>query len=225
MPLQNRVTPFGTLEAVAARGAWTGNRGILHDEHQRIVVQWRSKAWITCRLQFKGVHRAVFSPHTWSELFFLDEATAFAAGHRPCACCRRERYVEFKNAWCAANRPLIGRPNPRVQRIDAILHRQRLTPDGGKRTWRARLSELPDGAFVVVDGNACLRWHGRVLPWSHRGYGAALHGVDAHALVEVLTPRSIVATFAIGLVPQVHLSASAGCGVRRAASQRPPGLA
>lgn len=94
MPLQNRVTPTGRLEAVPARGAWTGNRGIIHNERREVVAQWRSKAWITCLLSFRGRRRPVFSPHTWSELFFLDEATAFSAGHRPCAYCRRPRARE-----------------------------------------------------------------------------------------------------------------------------------
>jgi hypothetical protein len=85
MPFQNRVDPYGELHAVPTRGAWLGNRGILHDDAQRIVVPWRLKRWLICTLHFKDRHRAVFTPHRYSELFFLDEATAFAAGHRPCA--------------------------------------------------------------------------------------------------------------------------------------------
>ena len=95
MPLQNRVTPSGQLQAVSARGAWLGNRGILHDENKQIVAPWRHKAWVTCKLDFPGRHRAIFSPNNNSELFFLDEATAFSAGHRPCAECRKDRYNEF----------------------------------------------------------------------------------------------------------------------------------
>ncbi|MGH8280534.1 MAG: hypothetical protein ACRETQ_13380, partial [Gammaproteobacteria bacterium] len=121
MPLQNRVNPFGGLDAVSARGAWIGNRGIIHGDRKRIVAAWRSKAWITCELHFRGVHRRVFSPHTWTELFFLDEATAFAAGHRPCAYCRRPRYREFKRAWCAANMALLEMADPRASWIDAEL--------------------------------------------------------------------------------------------------------
>lgn len=208
MPLQNRVTPFGTLEAVAARGAWMGNRGILHDAHRRIVAQWRSKAWITCRLDWPGVHREVFSPHTWSELFFLDEATAFAAGHRPCAYCRRTRYREFKHAWCAANARLIAAPDPRIGVIDAELHRERLTRDGRKATWYTRFGALPDGAFIVLDGAAWLLWRGRIRPWSHTGYGAAKPALAAGTTVGVLTPASIVALFRTGFTPQVHPSAA-----------------
>ena len=99
MPLQNRVDPYGILHAVEARGAWMGNRGILHDDEKRLVVPWRLKRWITCVLIFKGRKRQVFTPHRYSELFFLDEATSFAAGHRPCAECQRERYNEFRAAW------------------------------------------------------------------------------------------------------------------------------
>jgi hypothetical protein len=96
MPLQNRVDPYGRLQAVGTRGAWMGNRGVLHDEAKKIVSAWRSKRWITCALEFRGRRREVFAPHRYSELFFLDEATSLAAGHRPCAECRRNRYKEFR---------------------------------------------------------------------------------------------------------------------------------
>ena len=108
MPLQNRVDPYGKLHAIAARGAWMGNRGILHDDEKRIVAPWRLKRWITCALTFRGRKRQVFAPHRYSELFFLDEATSFAAGHRPCAECRRERYNEFRAAWFEANQAAIS---------------------------------------------------------------------------------------------------------------------
>ncbi|TAN05705.1 MAG: hypothetical protein EPN38_10760 [Rhodanobacteraceae bacterium] len=203
--MQNRVTPSGGLEAVAARGAWLGNRGVIHDEHQVIVAQWRSKAWITCRLHYRGVRRAVFSPHTWSELFFLDEATAFAAGHRPCAYCRRARYRDFKRAWCAANRWLGLGDHPRVGLIDARLHAERVAGGGGKRAWPAACCELPAGTFVRWNGGPCLAWRGRLYPWSHWGYAEPLP-LPA-AVVEVLTPPSIVAVFRSGFRPQVHDSA------------------
>lgn len=206
MPLQNRVTPFGQLEAVAARGEWLGNRGIIHDD-KRVVAQWRIKAWITCRLHYKGVRRKVFSPHTWTELFFLDEATAFAAGHRPCAYCRRQRYDEFKRAWCAANPGLVHDPNPRVAEIDARLHAERVVRGGGKRIWQARFGSLPPGAFVALEGVACLLWRDKLFPWSHQGYAGARAPVDAEAQVDVLTPASIVAIFREGFRPQVHVSA------------------
>ncbi|HEX7326681.1 MAG TPA: hypothetical protein VF292_15230 [Rhodanobacteraceae bacterium] len=209
MPLQNRVNPWGGLDAVAARGAWLGNRGVLHDDQKRVVARWRTKAWITCELHFRGVHRAVFSPHTWSELFFLDEATAFAAGHRPCAYCRRPRFNEFKRAWCAANAERLESPTPRMAWIDAQLHAERVRRDGSKVTWMARLDQLPPGTFVALDGGACLVWQNRLWPWSHWGYGAALPLPRAGMRVAVLTPRSIAAVFARGFRPQVHPSACA----------------
>lgn len=209
MPLQNRVTPFGRLEAVAARGAWLGNRGIVHNDQKEIVAAWRSKAWITCRLHYRGVHRAVFSPHTWSELFFLDEATAFSAGHRPCAYCRRDRYNEFKRAWCSTNAGLAGTANPCVTRIDARLHVERVARGGGKATWREQLGHLPMGTFVVLDGAPCLLWRGRLYPWSHQGYGNPLVSFGPEEHVRVLTPQSIVAMFRNGFQPQVDASAYA----------------
>lgn len=209
MPLQNRVTPFGALEVTAARGDWLGNRGILHDERRRIVAQWRTKAWITCLLHYRGVRRKLFSPHTWTELFFLDEATAFAAGHRPCAYCRRERYNEFKRAWCNANRALIDAPDPHVAVIDARLHAERVAPDRGKQTYRERIGKLPDGTFIVQGGASWLLWHGAMFPWTHFGYGRPRPPPAPDTHVDVLTPRSIVALFRAGFRPQVHVSVRA----------------
>jgi len=205
MPLQNRVTPFGRLEAVSARGAWLGNRGILHNARKEIVAPWRSKAWITCRLHWPDVHRVVFSPHTWSELFFLDEATAFAAGHRPCAYCRRDRYNEFKQAWCAANAGLMEAP-PLATQIDARLHLERVARDGSKITYRERFGRLPFGTFIVLEGVACLIWRGKLFPWSHWGYGQRRQVLASTQQVSVLTPASIVAMFRQGFEPQVDES-------------------
>ena len=204
MPLQNRVTPFGQLEAVAARDAWLGNRGIIHNDARQIVAQWRSKAWITCRLHYQNVHRQVFSPHTWTELFFLDEATAFAAGHRPCAYCRRERYNEFKRAWCAANNAGHNLP---ATAIDARLHAERVAPGGGKRIWHARFGDLPAGTFIVLDSAPCLLWRSRLFAWSHTGYTLLQELPAPDTRVGVLTPASVVATFRTGFQPQVHPSA------------------
>lgn len=207
MPLQNRVNPFGGLDAVSARGAWLGNRGIIHNERREIVAQWRTKAWITCELHYRGVRRRVFSPRTWSELFFLDEATAFAAGHRPCAYCRRERYNEFKHAWCAANAGLLDEPDPRVGVIDARLHAERVDRQGRKVTYAARFGDLPPGTFIALDDAACLIWRGRLFPWSHHGYGSSQPALRSSTRVEVLTPGSIVAMFREGFEPQIHESA------------------
>src|SRR5690606_20009325 len=119
-PLQNRVDPWGRLNAVRARGTLMGNRGILHDDAGRIVRPWKGKAWIACALHWKDWQRTPFTPGTWSELFFLDEATAFAAGHRPCKLCRRVRHLEFKRAWLAANRELVDSDEPPISAIDAV---------------------------------------------------------------------------------------------------------
>src|SRR5687768_5370122 len=120
-----------------------GNRGVLHDASRQIVRPWRSKAWILCRLQFKGRRRAVFTPGRYSELFFLDEATAYAAGHRPCAECNRERFNAFKRAWLAGNSDLAVPPDPKAGDIDRVLHSERIS-----RNQQARLHGLPDGVMV-----------------------------------------------------------------------------
>jgi hypothetical protein len=186
MPLQNRVDPYGALHAVAARGAWIGNRGVLHDERRRIVKPWRLERWIVCRLEFKGRHRVVFTPGRWTELFFLDEATAFAAGHRPCAECRRDAYEAFRAAWAG---PGTASP-PSAPQIDAILHHERLAPDGGKRSYEAELDALPDGTMVEHAGAPHLLWRGRLRPWRFDGYGAARSVVRGRVMV--LTPASTV---------------------------------
>lgn len=208
MPLQNRVTPFGALQATPARGAWMGNRGILHDVQQHIVAPWRHKAWVTCRLHYKGRHREVFTPRNYSELFFLDEATAFAAGHRPCGECRHERFNEFKAAWRAAA-GLAGNGRLAIGVIDEQLHRERALRGGGKLTWEERWDHVPPGAFIAQQGRALLCWDGLLLPWSHHGYGAPAPLPAGHNLVTVLTPRSIVAMFRAGFRPQVHPSVAA----------------
>lgn len=204
MPLQNRVDPCGRLHAVAARGAWMGNRGILHDDAKRIVAPWRLKRWITCALSFKGRQRKVFTPHRYSELFFLDEATAFAAGHRPCAECRRERYEEFRAAWSAAKSAGRAAQPPGADEIDRVLHAERAMRGGGKRTWQAALAELPDGTFVEHDGHPYVIRSGMLWPWSFTGYGKPIPARAAARHVTVLTPQSIVRVFGSGFVPQVH---------------------
>ncbi len=203
MPLQNRIDPWGQLNAVNARGTLMGNRGILADHEGHIVAPWRHRAWVTCRLEFKRRHRDVFSQGHYSELFFLDEATAFAAGHRPCAECRHDRYQEFKRIWCAANRPGVDPRSVKAALIDAQLHQERASRGGGKVTYSAALASLPDGVMVELRGSAWLVWRGRLHRWSHSGYED--DGVEPSAKqgeVVVLTPRSITETFRLGFVPQ-----------------------
>jgi hypothetical protein len=203
-PLQNRVTPFGDLVATPARGTLMGNRGRLHDDARRIVrrVQSGYRAWVTCVLAFKGRRRTVMTPGRYTELFFLDEATALAAGHRPCGECRREDYRRFKAAWLRGNPERgVGESAP-IAALDRELHRDRLGPDGRPPTFVAAWASLPDGVFVAGPraGDAWLLWRGALWPWSAAGYGpaVALPGVGP---ATVLTPRSTVAAIAAGYVP------------------------
>jgi hypothetical protein len=202
------VTPFGDLIATTERGTLMGNRGRLHDADRRIVrrVAAGYRAWVTCRLAFRGRWRPVMAPNRYTELFFLDEATALAAGHRPCGECRREDYRRFKTIWLIANRDRGLGSAARIDAIDRELHPDRVGPDGQARTYRARLASLPDGAFVAGpdSAEALLVWRGWLAPWSPAGYGAlrSPHGEWA----TVLTPRSTTATLAAGYVPAVHSS-------------------
>jgi hypothetical protein len=197
MPLQNRVDPWGRLHAVEERGAWMGNRGVLHDASRRIVRPWRLKAWILCRLEFKGRRREVFAPGRYSELFFLDEASAFSAGHRPCAECNRERFNAFKRAWPSG---------AKAAEIDSALHAERIA-GGKKASYEAHLDELPDGVMIERDGAALLVRGEALYPWSFAGYRAPVPKPPGATSVRVLTPRSMVHAIAHGLRPQVDPSA------------------
>ena len=200
MPRQNRVLPTGEIVADPARGTLTGNRGVLHDERRRIVKSWRLERWIVCRLEFKGRHRAVFTPGRWTELFFLDEATAFAAGHRPCAECRRDAYEAFRAAWAG---PGAASP-PSAPQMDAILQRERLAPDGSKRSYESELDALPDGAMVEYAGAPHLLWRGRLRPWHFEGYGPARSA--ARDKLKVITPASTVRALRRGYPLQVAVA-------------------
>jgi len=191
-PLQNRVDPFGELHAVSARGALMGNRGgRLHGPDKTLGrARWMSKRWIICLCVFRGRQREVWGAG-YTELFFLDEPTALAAGHRPCFECRRQTAMAFLEAFPgnAAN----------ADAMDATLHRERLA-GGRKRLWRARLEALPDGTFVSIDAAAHAIRGRRLLPWSFEGYGASI-AFDQRAEADVLTPRSSVAALAAGYRP------------------------
>jgi hypothetical protein len=217
MALQNRVDPYGELRATEARGAWMGNRGVLHDASKRVVAAWRLPRWITCVLAFKGRRREVFSPNRYSELFFLDEATSLSAGHRPCAEFRRARYEEFRAAWASARGHDRARRFLGAEAIDRVLQAERLGQGGRKKTYRAVLSTLPDGAMVQHVGDPHLIWGRRLLPWSFDGYGS---GIDVAPVteVEVLTPPSIVGAIRAGFVPQV-VGRRPGAGQRKRAEE------
>jgi hypothetical protein len=206
MPRQNRVTPSGEIIAAAERGTFFGNRGVLHDEHGHIRRAWQLKRWIVCVLQFRGRHRQVMTPGRYTELFFLDEATALAAGHRPCAECRHARYVDYCDAWKSG---LGSSRRPSAGGMDDRLHAERLTAGRSKRTFRAKLNELPDGVFVRNDDwgdDAYLLWRGRLLAWSAGGYVRSTPK-PKRTEVQVLTPPSTVAAIRGGYAPEVHESA------------------
>src|SRR5215212_5460550 len=146
MPLQNRVTPTGDIVATPHRGMFTGNRGIIHDPASKTLTRrWASQAWLTCVCEFRGWRRKVMGGRSWTELFFLDEATALAAGHRPCFFCRREDANRFRRCWEAGNRV----SNFRATDIDAVLHGERLE-GRGKRRHELPMPprQLPDGAML-----------------------------------------------------------------------------
>jgi len=203
MPLQNRVDPFGELCAVPARGLLFGNRGgrIHRDDRTLSRRRWTSRAWICCRLEFKGRHRAVWGK-SYTELFFLDEPTALAASHRPCFECRRADAVAFAAAWARGHKLNAA---PRAGEMDVVLQAQRL--DGRKkRRHRAKLDTLPDGAMIVEDDAPLAVRGDALLPWSFTGYGAARprpRGIE----VGLLTPPAIVAVLTAGYRPRWHPSA------------------
>lgn len=208
MPKQNRVTPTGEILALPNRGEWMGNRGLLHDTNQAVRRSWRLKAWIICLLSFKERQRAVMAPGRYTELFFLDEATAMAAGHRPCAECRRADFNRFKSLWLTANHDLLPQENPRIREVDAIIHQERIDAKGRKKTYTASIASLPDGVFIVhpeMKVPALIRNH-RLWQWSPAGYQACMLTMDRLS-VEVLTPQSLVKTISRGYSPQIHSSA------------------
>ena len=209
-PRQNRVTPFGDLIAVPARGTLMGNRGRLHDPTGRVVRRVASgyRAWVTCLLEFRGRRRPVMAPDRYTELFFLDEATALAAGHRPCGECRREDFRRFRTAWLRGNPDRALEPDALIAAIDRELHRDRLGTDGRARVYAAPRSSLPDGVFVAGAGpaEALLVWRDTLVPWSPAGYGLPRPWPDSRDAL-VLTPRSTVAAIAAGYTPSVHPTA------------------
>ena len=196
MPLQNRVDPWGAIFRSPARGTFMGNRGgAIHNDRREIVRAFKSPRWITCVLEFKDRKRSVMFPGRYTELFFLDEAVSFAAGHRPCAECRRQRFNDFKSAW--VNRDCLA------PEIDAELHRARIGREGEKVTWRAELNSLPDGSIVEIDRAAWLVRGDVLALWTPEGY-TTRNGRPDSLTVTVLTPQSIVQCFRQGYRPQIH---------------------
>lgn len=195
MPLQNRVTPLGDLVAVPERGEFMGNRGTLHDDERRIVRFSQGRRWISCLTGFTGRRRTLMTPGHYTELFFLDEATALAAGHRPCVECRRPDALRFREAWArAAGR---DRAIPFAD-LDRALHDERLAGRGVMRRWESATEELPAGAMVAIGDEALLVTAAGLRPWSPAGYGAIRPHVPR---ATVLTPRSVVGAIAAGYAP------------------------
>jgi hypothetical protein len=200
MPLQNRVTPFGDIVAIPQRGLFTGNRGIIHDPVTRTLLnrRWTTKAWLVCLCEFKGRRRAVMGGRSWTELFFLDEAVALAAGHRPCFFCRREAAAAFRDAWASGR--AVRRP--RAPEIDAVLHAERL--DHGRKRLHAlrwRADELPDGAVIAAAGEAYTLACGRAFRWTVGGYEKPVEIPRAGTLV---TPPSTLGALSAGYRPVLH---------------------
>jgi hypothetical protein len=213
MPFQNRVNPFGQIVATPHRGTLMGNRGCLHDNLDHPVRQYQGRRWIICVLDFKGRRRQPMPPGRYTSLFFLDEATALAAGHRPCAECQRTRFDDFRRHWAAANPELAGGSAPSVDMLDTVLHHERISDhfyqrDKVKRTYTEQLEALPDATFVLLETGATpyLVLGNALYPWSFAGYGE-LRTRPASRQVQVLTPRSTVRALAHGYRAALHPSA------------------
>ncbi|MBL0161747.1 MAG: hypothetical protein IPP47_32505 [Bryobacterales bacterium] len=191
MPLRNRVDPYGELIAVPDRGTMTGNRGTLHNERGEMTREWRLERWICCELQFQGRRAKVMTPGHYTHLFFLDEATALAAGHRPCAECRRPDYNAFLAAWMRAHRGAWSAPA-----VDAVLHRERLAPRPD-----LPFDSLPPGAMIEWDGAPYLIQPDSLWRWTPSGYTARVKR-PAGQSVRLLTPVSIVNTIGEGYLPK-----------------------
>ncbi|WP_458759649.1 hypothetical protein ACSVBT_02180 [Afipia sp. TerB] len=203
MPLQNRVTPFGDIVAIPQRGLFTGNRGIIHDPASRTLLnrRWTTKAWIVCVCEYKGRRRKVMGGRSWTELFFLDEATAFAAGHRPCFFCRYQDASAFRDAFARGN----GIASPRASAIDEMLHGERLA-DRAKRLHALRdpVSQLPDGAMIAANDQPYLIARGTPVRWTPDGYRTADQPIAAPMLI---TPPSTLNALRAGYRPVLHPTA------------------
>jgi hypothetical protein len=200
MPLQNRVTPFGDIVAIAQRGLFIGNRGIIHDPATKTLLGrcWATKAWLVCLLHYKGRRREVMSRRSWTELFFLDEAIALAAGHRPCFYCRRQDAEAFRAAWARGR----GGGVPLAPEMDSMLHAERL--ERGRKRVHAipdPLDELPDGTVITAGGAAYTLAQGRAFRWTGQGYQPAQEISRADGL---LTPPSTLLAIRAGYRPVLH---------------------
>jgi hypothetical protein len=203
-PARNRVTPLGDIVAIPLRGAWTGNRGILHSGRE-IVRFHASDLWITCALEFRGRRHEQWRPHHYTFLYFHDEAVSFAAGHRPCAECRRESYDAYRESWADA----VGVGVPSAKQMNRQLHGERIV----RGTHRRRIHELPwadlpDGAFVLLDKAPAVVLGEQLTEWAHDGYGRR-QTRPRRGTAAVITPPSTVAVLRAGYPLQIDDSARA----------------
>jgi hypothetical protein len=202
MPLQNRVNPFGDIVAIPQRGMFTGNRGIIHDPQTKTLTnkRWTSKAWLICSCQYKGRRRNVMGQRSWTELFFLDEAVALAAGHRPCFLCRRDAAEAFRSAWATAK----GHTKPSAGEIDAMLHEERL--EGGRKRRHdvpGDIADLPNGTVVCIADEAFTVVERKVFRWTEAGYDPPRTIFRADSLI---TPPSSVMALRAGYRAVLHPS-------------------
>jgi hypothetical protein len=202
-PERNRVTPMGEIVAIPLRGAWTGNRGILHSGRQ-IVRSHASDLWITCALEFRGrYHPEQWLPHHYTFLYFHDEAVSFAAGHRPCAECRRADYRAYQRAWAEG----LGVRPPSATEMNRQLHGERIVRGTRRRRTHAMpWADLPDGTFVTIDGAPAVIAGDQLTPWTHDGYGAP-GARPRRGVAQVITPPSTVAVLRAGYPVQIDDSA------------------
>jgi hypothetical protein len=195
---RNRVTPTGDIEAIPLRGAWTGNRGNLH-RGTDIVRFHAGDLWITCALEFRGRRQQQWQPHHYTFLFFHDEAVSLAAGHRPCAECRRDRYTAYRAAWAAG----LGVDLPAAQEMNRQLHRERIVPGTHRRRFHpVGWADLPDGTFVMLDGTPAVVVGDHLAEWTHEGYAARRPRPRA-GVATVITPPSSVAALRAGYAAQI----------------------
>lgn len=204
MPLPNGVSPTGEIQSICPSAAWLGNRGTLHDTSGAIVRQWQRKAWVTCLLSYKGRNRKpLMQPGRYTELFFLDEATALAAGHRPCGECRRDDYNHFKRAWLLGN---YRSNDTTIADIDAAMHAERISNVNDVARVR-ELGTLPPGVLVDWGGNPHL-WNGdSLLKWAPQGYVAVDSCWLKTSNVRLITPPLVERALAAGYVARLHESA------------------
>lgn len=209
MPFQNRVQPTGDIIADPARGDFIGNRGIIHSEDQTLgTARWSHNAWICCTLDWQGRKRPIMRGRNWTELFFLDEAVAMAAGHRPCGYCRRKDYARFVEAW--ADHAGV---RPKAPEMDKTLHAARVV--SRTRTQKrsiAQLQDLPLGAMILCNGTAYLVQQDAILPYQRAHYGLPEIRIN-HETVTVLTPESMLSTIRAGYIPALHATAGLSAAV------------